>query len=125
MEVVNKHHEEFDSYDFEFGECDDIKEFNYYIDDHSSQQDDHSSQQKEDQDRKRSQQEDDHGSSSKESKNKVEAKEEEEFNVVQRYLVSKEYPLYYDKDQKRALRRKVKRYAQQCTLEWQYQCQCK
>ena len=119
MEVVNKHHEEFDDYDFEFGECDNSREFNSYsdIDDHRSQQEDHSSQQKEDHDhkrsphdhssqkkedhdQKRSQQEGDHGSSSKESKKKFEAKEEEEFNAVQRYLVSNEYPLHYDKDQK-------------------------
>ena len=56
MKATNKHHGEFDDYEFEFGECDDSREFNYYsdIDDHSSQQEDHSSQQKEDQDQKRS-----------------------------------------------------------------------
>ena len=56
--AANKHHEEFDNYDFEFGEFDDNREFNYYSDiyNHSSQQEDHSSQQKEDHNKKRSQQ---------------------------------------------------------------------
>ena len=45
-----------------------------------------------------------------EADEKVERAEEREFLAVHKYLVSREYPQHFSKDQKRVLRRKAKRY---------------
>ena len=113
MEAAKENHEEFefDEFDDDYHNyCDDSRDFSD-IDDHSSQKENSSQESSNPKEENHSSQQKSH--SKEKGTEKDEAKEEEEFNAVQRYLVSKEYPLHYSKDQKRALRRKVKRWVQQ------------